>query len=88
MNALAVHRVEASFIVIGIVRFLHKAPRAFLPMRSFPELENANNVVANNNVLAKTSDIAEATVKVNIEMEQAEEPVAGLRRLVDRQKSA
>jgi MOSC domain-containing protein YiiM len=31
------HRLSTSWQ--GVVRFLHKTPRAFLPMRSFPELQ-------------------------------------------------
>ena len=38
MNVATMMDAEATVSWTGVVRFLHKTPRAFLPMRSFPEL--------------------------------------------------
>lgn len=39
MDTPAIAELKLAPSWTGVVRFLHKAPRAFLPMRSFPELE-------------------------------------------------
>jgi MOSC domain-containing protein YiiM len=39
MNAVATDKPLVATSWQGVVRFLHKTPRAFLPMRSFPELQ-------------------------------------------------
>jgi len=38
MNVATITDLKAALSWTGVVRFLHKTPRAFLPMRSFPEL--------------------------------------------------
>jgi MOSC domain-containing protein YiiM len=39
MDAEAIEKKPAVTSWQGVVRFLHKTPRAFLPMRTFPEIE-------------------------------------------------
>src|SRR5258708_26072951 len=39
MDASAIERPQVAMSWHGFVRFLHKTPRAFLPMRSFPSIE-------------------------------------------------
>jgi MOSC domain-containing protein YiiM len=39
MDAQAIEKKPAVTSWQGVVRFLHKTPRAFLPMRTFPEIE-------------------------------------------------
>jgi MOSC domain-containing protein YiiM len=39
MDAVATERPKVAIFWQGVVRFLHKTPRAFLPMRSFPSIE-------------------------------------------------
>ena len=39
MDAVATDRLHVTTSWQGVVRFLHRTPRAFLPMRSFPELQ-------------------------------------------------
>jgi len=39
MDGIASEKSQAATSWQGVVRFLHKTPRAFLPMHSFPELE-------------------------------------------------
>ena len=39
MDAQAIEKESAVTSWQGVVRFLHKTPRAFLPMRTFPEIE-------------------------------------------------